>query len=59
MNPLTRLYFPPQEASENALLHRYAIVFLRPNNSERRYAVVDLSEKKVIDVLTPDVLTRV
>ncbi len=59
MNPLTRLYFPPQEASENALLHRYAIVFLRPNNSERRYVVVDLSEKKVIDVLTPDVLTRV
>lgn len=59
MNPLTRLYFPPQEASENALLHRYAIVFLRPNNSERQYAVVDLSEKKVVDVLTPDVLTRV
>jgi hypothetical protein len=59
MNPLTRLYFPPQEAGEGASMHRYAIVFLRPNNSERRYAIVDLSEGMVVDVLTPDALTTV
>jgi hypothetical protein len=59
MNPLTRLYFPRQKAGEGALPHRYAIVFLRPNNSERRYAVVDLSERKVVDVLAPNALTTV
>lgn len=59
MNPLTRLYFPPQEAGEGASQHRFAIVFLRPNNSERRYAIVDLSEGKVVDVLAPDALTTV
>jgi hypothetical protein len=48
MNALTRLYFPPQ-AREPA--HRHAIVFLRPNNQERR------SERSVIDVLTPEALT--
>jgi hypothetical protein len=47
MRPLTRLYFPPEGAS-----HRHAIVFLRPNSSERRYAVIDLSERRVVDVLT-------
>jgi hypothetical protein len=46
MNPLTRLYFPPQGPQ-----HRYAIVFVRPTNSERRYAIVDLSTSKVVDVL--------
>ena len=56
MNPLTRLYFPP-ETGGGASPHRYAIVFLRPNNSERRYAVVDLSERKVLDVLAPEALT--
>jgi hypothetical protein len=56
MNPLTRLYFPPQ-AGEHDPAHRYAIVFLRPNNQARRYAVVDLSERNVVDVLTPEALT--
>jgi hypothetical protein len=49
-NPLTRLYFPPGAAREEAA-HRYAIVFLRPTTSERFYAVVDLSARKVVDVL--------
>jgi hypothetical protein len=49
MNPLTRLYFPPA-GTEADVTHRYAIVFLRPNNRERRYAVVDLSQREVIDV---------
>jgi hypothetical protein len=46
MHPLTRLYFPPGGSS-----HRHAIVFLRPTNFERRYAVVDLSTGTVVDVL--------
>jgi hypothetical protein len=49
-NPLTRLYFPPDAAGQDPL-HRHAIVFLRPSNSERRYAVVDLSEGRTVDVL--------
>jgi hypothetical protein len=53
MNPLTRLYFPPGDGPS----HRYAIVFLRPTTSERRYAVVDLTDKKVIDMLGPEALT--
>lgn len=52
MNPLTRLYFPPSVSS-----HRHAIVFLRPNRSERAYAVVDLSEGRVIDVLSREQFT--
>jgi len=48
-NPLTRLYFPPDSQAD--VLHRHAIVFLRPTNSERRYAIVDLSDGDVIDVL--------
>jgi hypothetical protein len=47
MNPLTRLYFPPGESDG----HRYAIVFLRPSNVERRFAVVDLSAGRVAEVL--------
>lgn len=47
--PLTRLYFPP-EAEEG---HRYAVVFVRPSNAARRYAVVDLTEGAVVDVLRP------
>jgi hypothetical protein len=46
MRPLTRLYFPPGDSR-----HRHAIVFLRPTNFERRYAVVDLSTGTVVDVL--------
>ncbi len=48
-NPLTRLYFPPGAARKKP--HRYAIVFLRPTSSERRYAVVDLTAGKTVDVL--------
>ena len=43
-DPLTRLYFPP-----HAPPHRYAVVFLRPNSSERAYVVVDLSERRVVE----------
>ena len=49
-NPLTRLYFPANTARRESS-HRFAIVFLRPTTSERRYAVVDLSDRKVIRVL--------
>jgi hypothetical protein len=48
-NPLPRLYFPP--AGVRVAGHRYAIVFVRPTTSERRYAVVDLTVGKVVDVL--------
>jgi hypothetical protein len=54
MNPLTRLYFPPGDATK----HRHAIVFLRPTSSERRYAVVDLTDKRVVGVLGEADLTR-
>ena len=47
MNPLTRLYFPPKGSR-----HRHAIVFLRPNTSERNYAIVDLSDRRVAEVLS-------
>jgi Cu2+-containing amine oxidase len=47
MRPLTRLYFQPEGPR-----HRYAIVFLRPTTSERAYAVVDLSERRVVDVMS-------
>jgi hypothetical protein len=50
MNPLTRLYFPPA-GSDREAGHRYAIVFLRPSNAERRYAVVDLTTEDVVDLL--------
>jgi hypothetical protein len=50
MHALTRLYFPPTGAGHDPD-HRYAIVFLRPTNAERRYAVVDLSTEEVVDVL--------
>jgi hypothetical protein len=56
MNPLTRLYFPPGAALQGPA-HRYAIVFLRPDSSERRYAVVDLSARRVVEVLTRRDLT--
>lgn len=47
MNPLTRLYFPPHESG-----HRHAIVILRPSSSARSYAVVDLTDRRVADVLS-------
>jgi hypothetical protein len=52
MNPLTRLYFHPSGSR-----HRHAIVFLRPNLSERSYAVVDLSDRSVVEVLSLTDLT--
>jgi hypothetical protein len=54
MNPLTRLYFPPGDTSGR----RHAIVFLRPTSSERRYVVVDLTDRQVVDVLDEADLTR-
>ena len=57
MDPLTRLYFPPAGSSLDTA-HRYAIVFLRPSNAERRYAVVDLSAGEVVDVLDSLVARR-
>jgi hypothetical protein len=56
-NPLTRLYFPPS-ATAAVAGHRHAIVFLRPSTSERRYAVVDLTEDRVVDFLHPRALTE-
>ena len=50
MRPLTRLYFPRDPSAEAS--HRHAIVFLRPDNRQRRYAVVDLSARRVVDVIT-------
>ena len=52
MDPLTRLYFPPW-AKRHDPPHRYAIVFIRPNTSERIFAVVDLSQGQVVEVLHP------
>lgn len=49
MNPLTRLYFPTGGRPAN---HRYAIVFIRPTKSERWYAVVDLTERSTVDVVS-------
>jgi hypothetical protein len=53
MNALTRLYFPPTPITG----HRYAIVFIRPTAAERRYAVVDLTDEEVVDVLDEARLT--
>jgi hypothetical protein len=50
LNPLTRLYFP-RAAQSAKVPHRYAIVFARPTRSERRYAIVDLTTRTVVDVL--------
>jgi len=54
MNPLTRLYFPPAAKGSG----RFAIVFVRPSLNERRYAVIDLSSRRVVAVLTRAELTR-
>ena len=55
MHPLTRLSFPPWRGRHTPP-HRYAIVFVRPNTRERAFAVVDLSNQSVVDVITPDQL---
>jgi hypothetical protein len=49
MNPLTRLYFPTGSQPAN---HRYAIVFIRPSKSERWYAVVDLTTRATVDIVS-------
>jgi hypothetical protein len=53
MNALTRLYFPPAGTPG----HRYAIVFVRPTAAARRFAVVDLTDERVVDVLDEAGLT--
>ena len=55
LNPLTRLFFPKSDRESSA--HRCAIVFIRPSLDERRYAIVDLSLRRVVDVLTRRDLT--
>ena len=55
LNPLTRLCFPA--ANRERRSHRCAIVFIRPSTTERRYAIVNLSLRRVIDVLTRRDLT--
>jgi hypothetical protein len=49
MNPLTRLYFPTGSHPAN---HRYAIVFIRPSKSERWYAIVDLTTRSIVDIVS-------
>jgi hypothetical protein len=49
MNALTRLYFPTGDASQK---HRHAIVFIRPSESERWFAIIDLTEGSVVDVVS-------
>jgi hypothetical protein len=56
MNPLTRLFFP-STAGKDDPPHRYAVVFLLPSASERRFAVVDLSDRQVVDFFGPERLT--
>jgi hypothetical protein len=56
MNPLTRLFFPAT-AAKDAPPHRYAVVFLRPSVNERRFAVVDLTDRQVVDVVSPEAFT--
>jgi len=53
LNPLTRLYFPAW-AERNDPPHRYAVVFARPSKHERMYAIVDLTDEAIAEVLTPD-----
>lgn len=56
MNPLTRLFFPSYARRDDPP-HRYAVVFLLPSTSERRFAVVDLSDRRVVEVFGPERLT--
>jgi hypothetical protein len=56
MNPLTRLFFP-STAGKDDPPHRYAVVFLLPSDTERRFAVVDLSDRQVVDFFGPERLT--
>lgn len=53
MNPLTRLFFPATAGKDDPP-HRYAVVFLRPNENERRFAVVDLTDRQVTGLTGPE-----
>ena len=57
LDPLTRLYFPAWAGRDDPP-HRYAVVFARPSNHERRYAIVDLTVGKVAEVLSPDQIQK-
>ena len=57
LNPLTRLYFPSW-AERYDPPHRYAVVFARPSKHERRYAIVDLTDQNVVEVLAPRDIRR-
>ena len=50
MLPLTRLYFPRPGRGDAG--HRFAIVFLRPTSRERAYAIVDLTDGRVSEVIS-------
>jgi hypothetical protein len=56
MNPLTRLFFPATAAKDTPP-HRYAVVFLRPSANDRRFAVVDLTDRQVVDLVSPETFT--
>jgi hypothetical protein len=56
LNPLTRLFFP-EFAGKDDPPHRYAVVFLLPSDDDRRFAVVDLTDRQVVDFFGPERLT--
>jgi hypothetical protein len=56
MRPLTRLFFPTIAGKDDPP-HRYAVVFVLPSETERRFVVVDLTDRQVVDVLGPEALT--
>lgn len=56
MNSLVRLYFP-KNAFKDHPPHRYAIIFLRPSNTERKFAIVDLSTQQLTDLLDTSGIT--
>ena len=54
MEPLTRLYLP---RAGRDVGHRYAIVFLRPTSRERAYAVVDLTDGRLTELISHQAFT--
>lgn len=56
MQPLTRLYLP--RAGRGDAGHRYAIVFLRPTSRERAYAVVDLTDGRLTELISHAAFTE-
>jgi hypothetical protein len=51
--PLTRLWLGTDAEDPHEPPNRCAIVFLRPTTAERRYCIVDLTERSVIRVVEP------